>query len=97
LNPKKLNAFVKAFKEKTEHEAAVFREQANFTAWLQGLYIARAIAANFSKNVRYYSEPIDFNKQPDDAKAAFERFSIYVEVFNAQFEQREKNKKEVKE
>ena len=49
LTPKKLTPFVEAFKQKREHATEEFRAKANFAAWLQGVYIARAIAVNFSK------------------------------------------------
>lgn len=51
----------------------------NFQAWLNGFYIARAVACNLSKDASYYDTPIDF-KQP--AKPNPEGFKAFMELYN---------------
>lgn len=78
LTPRKLEPFIEAFKQKSEFEANSFRERTNFAAWLQGIYFAHAIAANFSQNARYFDEPINLNgKENSELQVAkFESWAI---------------------
>lgn len=88
LTPKKLSPFVEAFKQKQEYAARTFREKANFSAWLQGVYIARAIAVNFSKNTSYFDQPIVFSNSEDKGQPANEdalKFECWAKNFNQQF------------
>lgn len=86
LTPRKLEPFIAAYRQKNEFEIESFREKANYTAWLQGLYVARAIAVNLSKNTQYFNEPIDFQLKDNDssiiaAKAA--KFEAWAINFNS--------------
>lgn len=88
LTPKKLAPFVEAFKQKQKHAAQEFREKANFSAWLQGVYIARAIAVNFAKNTSYFDQPIALSKSEDETQSANEdavKFECWAKTFNQQF------------
>lgn len=88
LTPKKLAPFVEAFKQKKEYAAQEFREKANFSAWLQGVYIARAIAVNFSKNTSYFDQPIALSKSEDETQSVNEdavEFECWAKTFNQQF------------
>lgn len=52
------------YTKKMEQDIKLQQEMINYQSWLQGLYIQRAIASNFSKQVRYFEKPIDFNAKP---------------------------------
>lgn len=88
LTPKKLTPFVEAFKEKQAHAAEEFRARANFSAWLQGIYIARAIGVNFSKNMSYFDQPIplsDPERREKAENADAIKFACWAQAFNQQF------------
>lgn len=55
LNPKSLQPFFEAYKEKQEDEL----DKLNFQGWLNGVYIQRAIGSALSKKNKYFSEPIN--------------------------------------
>lgn len=62
------------------------RDRMNLAAWLQGVYTARAISANFGKGVQYFDKPIALGgeeKPADDA--AVLQFEAYAAVFNRKF------------
>lgn len=89
LTPKKLIPFVEAFKKKQEYAAQEFRAKANFSAWLQGVYIARAIAVNFSKNASYFDQPIvltDSAEEREQGKVDAVKFECWAKAFNQQFQ-----------
>lgn len=50
--------------ENLQRDIEVQRETINFQSWLQGLYTCRAIGSIFSKNVEYFSKPIDLQDKP---------------------------------
>ena len=84
LNPKKLEPFIEAFKTKQKQE----QEQINIAAWLNGLYIQQAIAACFSKGVKYPEKPFSLDKDESkeiDVKEAAVRFEAIAIMFNQQF------------
>lgn len=56
LNPRTIKPFQTAYKQRKDEEIATM----NYSAWLQGLYVAHAIGSCFSKNSKYPSQPIDF-------------------------------------
>lgn len=89
LTPRKLEPFVEAYKQKTELETETFREKTNFAAWLQGIYFARAIAANFSKNTKYFDEPISLQAQDDGGVAKAVKFEAWAMEFNRGLARRE--------
>lgn len=67
------------------------RNQQNFSAWLNGLYICNAIAACFSKSARYMDKPISFEpqeeeEQPVKLQGAVTQFSAYAMMFNQTFD-----------
>lgn len=88
LNPRKLTPFVEAYKQKQEYAAREFREKANFSAWLQGVYIARAIAVNFAKNASYFDQPImlsNSENSEEDVNGDAVKFECWAKTFNQQF------------
>ncbi len=40
------------------------KETMNFQAFLQGLYIQKAVASVFIKEEKYFDKPIEFDKKP---------------------------------
>lgn len=57
LNPKRLEAFKKAYDQKHKYNL----ELGNFQAWLQGIYFAYSVGSIFSKKAEYPDKPIDFS------------------------------------
>jgi hypothetical protein len=55
------------------------------TAWLNGIYVAKAIASCFSKNSKYPQEPIDFTGSNTKNLSPAERFGALAATWNAQF------------
>ena len=69
------------------------RERTNFAAWLQGIYFARAIAANFSKNITYFERPIDLDGKEERDQQNVNRFGAWAISFNRRFEEEIQMKK----
>lgn len=64
LNPRRIDqAFVKAYKSKLEDQ----REVINFTAWVNGAYITKALAAVFGKS-KYPQKPVAINAGTGEQK-----------------------------
>ena len=74
LNPRTIKPFVKAFNDKKEEERATI----NYTAWLNGIYVSKAIGACFSKNFKYPDKPIEEEKPLSHA----ERFGAWAIASN---------------
>lgn len=90
LNPKRIKPFEKAYMENSKQEQRERLEYLNVGAWLNGIYVAKAIASCFSKNEKYPEKPIDFNigsskevseKSLDENAANFREYAI---AFNIQ-------------
>lgn len=92
LTPKRLQPFIEAYKRQREHEADAFRAKANFSAWLQGIYFAKAISVCFSKNDRYYDRPVDLNASSDDTDDENNidriKFELWANEFNKNFREK---------
>jgi hypothetical protein len=74
LNPRKIEPFKKAFKQRKEEEIATM----NYNAWLNGLYVTHAVGACFSKNSKYPSQPIDITgKNQLTLKQKAELWALY--------------------
>ncbi len=67
--------------QKMEQETKLKQEIINYQSWLQGLYIQRTIASNFSKQVKYFEKPIEFNEKP---KTKAEQNQLVIERVKAQ-------------
>jgi len=81
LNPRTIKPFVKAFNDKKEEERATI----NYTAWLNGIYVSKAISACFSKNCKYPDKPIDLGikKETEEKPLSHaERFGAWAIAFN---------------
>ena len=82
LNPKLIKPFAKVFKNKKEEE----REIINYTAWLNGIYVSRAIGSCFSKENHYPQSPIDLTgKNQLTLKQKLELWALAV---NTEFEKK---------
>lgn len=89
LNPKTLKPFGNAYRLKQERDY----DSDNRKAWMSGLYVARAIAANFGKGKKYPEKPIEFYQkdseghlvqtEEDKARMDAERFEAWAIAFNA--------------
>ena len=90
LTPKRLEPFVQAFKQKNQFEAEAFRERTNFAAWLQGIYFAHAIAANFSNNAKYFDQPISFkeDEKGNETEVKATKFEAWSIGFNSNFKEK---------
>ncbi len=63
-DPDLLWTYRNLYVQKVEQDVKLQQEIINYQSWLQGLYIQRAIASNFSKEIKYFEKPIDFNEKP---------------------------------
>lgn len=88
LTPEKLEPFIKVFKEREEREAESFQIESNFQAWLQGVYITKAISACFGKNVKYPSEPIRLKDEEVKPIETVSKFEAWATAFNQQIDKK---------
>lgn len=86
LNPKRMKPFAKAFKQKKEEAFTTM----NYTAWLNGIYVANAIGSCLSKNSHYPEKPIEFNNKENQGKAQASIFEAWAIAFNKDFESKQK-------
>lgn len=77
LNPRKLEPFYEAEKIKQEENY----KQINYTAWLNGIYVAEAISTCFTKNKKYPESPHEAKKEEENWTHA-ERFGAWATAFN---------------
>lgn len=80
-DPDLLWTYRNLYMQKMEDETKLKQEIMNYEAWLQALYIQRAIASNLSKKVRYFEKPIEFNEKP---KTKAEQNQLIMERVKAQ-------------
>lgn len=85
MTPKVFNAYRKANEEEEQKKVDLI----DYSAWLNGLYVRRAIASCFSKDSKYPEKPFteeerekSFREENPDKAAAF-GFGIYADAFNA--------------
>jgi hypothetical protein len=71
LNPKKLEAFAKAYRKRIENEMKLKREEINFSAWLSGMYFGEMASSLLSKKHRYPKAPHPL--EPPTEQQRFER------------------------
>jgi hypothetical protein len=82
LNPARIEPFKAAYKQGKDEEKAII----NLTAWLNGQYVAEAIAACFGKNHKYPSQPIDLSGKPTiPPETEVIMFDAWATVFNERF------------
>lgn len=77
LNPRTIEPFRKAFQQKKDEEIATIE----YTAWRNGLYVASAIGACFSKNGRYLDRPIEVRADKLQKNGA-ELFGAWAQAYN---------------
>lgn len=85
LNPRTLQPFIMAYEQKQKDDM----ERLDYSAWLNGLYVMRAVGAAFSDKVKYFEKPLSNQEQPEpksNDEAAAAGFAIYAAEFNKQFE-----------
>lgn len=76
--------YLKAYRQREEYKAAVWRFQANTAAWIQGQYIARAIGHCFGEEKSQYPEkPIQIFKTADEDSKEEEEITEQVSPDNA--------------
>lgn len=78
LNPRRMKPFIEAFKAQQENK----RDEINLAAWLNGFYVSKAIAANFSKNKKYLKKPIDLSTHQGEGNPDVAKFSAWAKRFN---------------
>lgn len=78
--------------QKMEQDIKLQQEMINYQAWLQGLYIQRAIASNFSKGINYLDKPIDFNIKPKTKQDIAQRIKERAKQGQMILQQRRENK-----
>ena len=76
LNPRRLEAFVKAYRQRMELQAKLD----NQNAWLHGQYVAYAVAACLSKKAKYPKQPFAFAGE-DSQRERMERIKANMMSF----------------
>lgn len=87
-----LKSFVKAYDERQKRDL----ENANTIAWLNGMYVLKAINASFGKNQRYDDKPINLGLREDTEKPkknneAYAKFYAYSLEWNKKIKQRKES------
>ena len=87
LNPAKLTRYQPFLIEKVRHE----KEEISEVGWTNGLYVSRAISGVLPKGRKYPDTPIEIYAKPDEEEEAqpftdVDRFKMFAETFNKQFE-----------
>lgn len=84
MNPKSLNVYMEAYKQKMDDEG----KRINYAAWLQGLYEIKAIGKAMVPNKnKYPQKPLG----KDDGGSNFskeEKFKLWIHEFNRRFEKK---------
>jgi len=78
--------------QKMEQDIKLQKEIINYQAWLQGLYIQRAIASNLSKGIKYFEKPIDFNTKPKTKQEIAQKIKERARQGRMILQQRSENK-----
>lgn len=79
-DPDLLWAYRNSYMQKMEQDLEIEKQMINYKAWLQGLYNNRAVVSALSKDIQYFEQPIEFNKQP---KTKQEQNQLVVEKAKA--------------
>jgi len=87
LNPKKLEPFKEAFKQKKEEETALM----NYSAWLHGIYVGKAIGSNFNKNVDYPNKPLDLTAKNE--MSIGQKLELWAISVNAEYDKKHPEEK----
>lgn len=58
------------------------------TAWLNGIYISRAIAACFARNSNYPKKPLGGKEKEKTAVQMATEFEALAQVYNQQFDEK---------
>ncbi len=82
LNPRKLEPFRKAYKDKLSQE--------DYNAWRQGAYIKLAVGSIlFSKKCKYPENPFSLVDESGEQKSLSEeeKFILWIDEYNRRFEE----------
>lgn len=83
MNPKLLAVYQNEYIQERDNEYKF----ADYRAWLQGAYILRAIQSALSpKKIKYFEKPMGTEEEKETLTEE-ERFRLWVEAFNRQFEE----------
>ena len=83
LNPTRMKPIEKAYELEQEGQ----QRRMNLSAWVNGLYVQRAIASVLSRGAKYPAKPIElFGKEqklsPEQEADAFKRFMLQHNAIN---------------
>lgn len=80
MSPKILNIYRKEYEKNTQSDA----DMIDYQAWLNGLYVFKAINAALSKRGKYLSERIGLNSKEkyEDSSIASVKFGEWAKAFN---------------
>lgn len=82
LNPRRIRQIAKAFQHKQEEKRATI----NYTSWLNGIYISKAISACFSKDAHYPQIPIDLTRKNE--RTMKEKLELWALAVNAEYDRK---------
>lgn len=62
----------------------------DYSAWLNGVYVARAVGSCLSNKVKYPFNPISLQQQTEELSET-ERFKLWIAEYNSRFEEKPNN------
>jgi len=82
LNPKKLEPFRASFKQIQDEKFATM----NYSSWLNGIYVGKAISASFNKNVDYPNKPLDLTAKNE--MSIGQKLELWAISVNAEYDRK---------
>ena len=82
LNPIKLEPFKMAFKQTQDEKLATM----NYSAWLNGIYVGKAISASFNKNADYPNKPLDLTAKNE--MSIGQKLELWAIAVNAEYDRK---------
>jgi hypothetical protein len=84
LNLKTMKPFLKAY----DNEVDAAHNRLNLEAWVIGIYVQHAVAANFGKSNKYPNKPLEIFSKQKTAEEEAREFAKFVEQHNKQRRER---------
>lgn len=82
INPRIMELYQNAKKDDVERQQKII----DYTGWLNGMYVTRAISSCFSKRGRYPNQPISLNEERQELSDE-EKFKIWIAEHNRKFDE----------
>lgn len=76
------------YQESKQKELEEQSKLMDYSAWLNGVYVAKAIGSCFSNKVKYPVNPITLQQHPDADLSETEKFKLWIAEFNSRFDEK---------